>query len=390
MYYHNMRLALVHDYLSQDGGAERVLKAFHELWPEAPIFVLFHDEEKLQHFKNADIRESFLARLPFGRSQYQWYLSWMPLATESHNLKNFDVVISTSSVFAKGVITGPDTLHISYCHTPPRFLWADNYKYVEDLPHNALIKAFLPRLLHKLRLWDNMSTDRVDHFLANSRTVQNRIAKYYRRESDVVHPPIDTALFSPGTNIANYYVAGGRLVPYKRLDLVVHAFNRLKYPLKIFGTGPELKRLRDMAQSNVEFLGRITDEEKAELLRHARAFIHPQLEDFGITPLESMASGRPVIAYGEGGATETIVPNETGTFFPNQSWESLLDAVLNFNHHAWDSTKIHGHAQKFNLENFKNNIKQYVEHRYEEFKKGARQEPLPYLFINTTTQQPNR
>ncbi len=376
-----MRIALVHDYLSQDGGAERVLKAMHEMWPSAPIFVLFHDKKKLPDFENADVRESFLARLPGGRSQYQWYLSWMPLATESHNLKNFDVVLSTSSVFAKGVITSPNTLHISYCHTPPRFLWADNYQYVEDLPHNKLIKSFLPRLIHKLRIWDRLSVDRVDHFIANSQTVQNRIAKYYRREADIIEPPVDVHHFTPSSNIGNYFVAGGRLVPYKRINMVVQVFNRLKYPLKIFGIGPELEKLKNFAKPNIEFLGRISDQTKAELLSHARAFIHPQLEDFGITPIEAMASGRPVIAYGGGGATETVVAGETGSFFSEQTWESLLDAVLNFNHASWDQYKIREHAERFGVDRFKHLISDYVSNRYEEFKKGMRQ---PNLFKTTT------
>lgn len=371
-----MRLALVHDYLSQDGGAERVLKALHEIWPEAPIFVLFHDRERINYFADADIRESFLARLPGGRTNYQWYLSWMPLATESHNLKNFDVVLSTSSVFAKGVITSPATLHISYCHTPPRFLWADNFQYLEGLSYNRLIKAALPRLIHKLRLWDRISVDRVDHFIANSRTVQSRIAKYYRRESDVIHPPVDTHIFSPASGVGDYYVAGGRLVPYKRIDLAVEVFNRLRYPLKIFGVGPELARLKAMAKPNIQFLGRVSDPEKAALLSRARAFIHPQLEDFGITPVEAMASGRPVIAYGAGGAAETIIPKETGLLFPHQSWESLLDAVLQFSHGAWDSAKIVSRAQKFSVPNFKNAIQNFVSHRTEEFQRGLRQPAL--------------
>ncbi len=371
-----MRIALVHDYLSQDGGAERVLKALHEIWPEAPIFVLFHDRKKITNFATADVRESFLAHLPFGKSQYQWYLSWMPLATESFDLKNFDVVISTSSVFAKGVITSPNTLHISYCHTPPRFLWADNYRYLEDLKLNRLIKSLLPRLIHRLRLWDKMSVDRVDHFIANSKTVQQRINKYYRRESEVIYPPVDTHLFQPQKNIGDYFVAGGRLVPYKRIDLVIKVFNRLRYPLKIFGTGPELATLQNIAKPNIEFLGAITDEAKAKLLAGARAFLHPQVEDLGITAVEAMASGRPVIAYPVGGATETVIDGVTGVFFRQQSWESFLDTVLNFNHENWDSAKIKEYASKFNVDLFKIALKQSVDNRYEEFTRGLNQPAL--------------
>ena len=371
-----MRIALVHDYLAQDGGAERVLKAMHEIWPQAPIFVLIHDKNKIKDFPDELINESFISRLPFGRTAFQWYLPWMPLATESLNLKDFDVVISTSSIFAKGIITGPDTLHISYCHTPPRFLWADNYAYINDMKRSRVVKMALPHLLHRLRLWDRMSVDRVDHFVANSKTVQQRIHKYYRRESDVIYPPVDMQAARGQAAVGDYYAAGGRLVPYKRLDLVVKTFNRLRWPLKIFGTGSEFKSLRQRAKDNIEFLGQISDGQKQNLLRGARAFIHPQLEDFGITAIESMAAGRPVIAYSQGGATETVIPNETGQFFHRQSWESLLDALMNFNFENWDSSKICEYALKFSPGNFKAGIKKYVDDRYEEFRKGVSQGTL--------------
>ena len=371
-----MKIALVHDFLAQDGGAERVLKSLHELWPEAPIFVLFHDKSKIKFFDHAQINESFLTKLPFNTRAYQWYLPWMPLATEQHNLKDFDVVISTSSMFAKGVITGPQTLHISYCHTPPRFLWIDNYDYIADLKQNWLIKIFLPHLIHRLRLWDTISVGRVDNFIANSRTVQQRINKYYRRKSDIIYPPAELdscSLQKPG----NYFAAGGRLVGYKRFDLIVRVFNRLGWPLKIFGDGPELCSLKKIAKNNIEFLGQITDQEKGQVLSGAKAFIHPQLEDFGITAIEAMACGRPVIAYAQGGATETIISNETGVFFPEQTWESLLDTLLNFNHANWDTVKIREHATTFEARKFKSNIKKYVEDRYDEFKRELNQTSVP-------------
>ena len=286
-----MKIALVHDYLSQDGGAERVLAAFHELWPEAPIFVLFHDKGKIPYFSKAEIRESFLGRLPGVRRHYQWYLPWMPLATERHNLHDFDVVLSSTSAFAKGVLTRPDTVHISYCHTPTRYLWTDTHEYIADLKYSPLVKAFLPRLIHRLRLWDRMSVDRVDYFIANSRTVQARIHKYYRRDSEVVYPPVDVEKFFISERLGDYFVTGGRLVPYKRMDLVVQVFNRLRLPLKIFGDGSESARLRAMALPNIEFLGRISDAEKAKLLSRALAFIHPQVEDLGITRLNPWPRG---------------------------------------------------------------------------------------------------
>jgi len=371
-----MRIALVHDYLSQDGGAERVLKAMHELWPEAPIFVLFHDHDRIPYFNRERINESFLAKLPWIKTAYQWYLPWMPQATENHDLRAFDVVISSSSVFAKGVITGPSTLHISYCHTPPRFLWADTHKYVADLKYNFFIKAFLPGIIHRMRLWDKMSADRVDHFIANSKTVAQRVTKYYRRESEVIYPPVETNKFAPTTELGNYYLAGGRLVPYKRLDLVVEAFNRLQWPLIIFGDGPERARLQKHARPNIQFVGQISDEYKAELMSRCLAFINPQIEDCGITAIEAMAAGRPVIAYEDGGATETVIERETGVFFQRQSWEGLVDALLHFDPYNWHAHQIRAHAQKFDALEFKNKLKKFVEERWEEFRHGLNQGKL--------------
>lgn len=363
-----MKIALVHDYLSQDGGAERVLSAFHEVWPEAPIFVLFYDKDKIDGFEQAEIRESVLARLPFIKSRYRWLLPLMPAATERHNLHDFDVVLSSTSAFAKGVITRPDTLHISYCHTPTRYLWSDTHEYISSLPYNPLIKALLPPLMHKMRLWDQMSVDRVDHFIANSRTVQRRISKYYRRSSDVFYPPVDL----PPKKVMNmqqgeYYISGGRLVPYKRFDLLVQTFNRLQRPLVIFGDGPEREALEAMAKPHIRFVGRIDDAEKSRLLAEAKAFLHPQIEDLGITPVEAMAHGRPVIAYGKGGVTETVIPGETGLFFKEQTWASLMDAIFSFERMTWNREKIRARAEVFGKKNFQEKIQHYVEHRYAEF-----------------------
>lgn len=367
-----MRVALVHDYLAQDGGAERVLKSLHEIWPEAPIFVLFHDQKKINYIPKEKIIESFLGKMPFIHSSFPWYLPLMPVATERHDLSKFDVVISSSSVFAKGVITPPHTLHVSYCHTPARFLWADSHDYLSDLKRSRLIKIILPPLMHRLRLWDQMSTQRVDQFIANSRTVRQRILKYYRRESTVIHPPV---IITPPTinKIGQYFVAGGRLVPYKRLDIAIKTFNRLGWNLKIFGTGPELNYLKKIAKPNIEFLGKISEEDKSNILSGARAFIHPQLEDFGITPIESMAAGRPVIAYGQGGATETVRHNITGIFFLEQTWESLYETLIKFKPFEWDTQKIKEYAAGYGAEKFKTEIKKQVEDYYEEFKKGWNQ-----------------
>lgn len=370
-----MKLALVHDYLSQDGGAERVLLALQTMWPDAPTYVWFYNKENFAGtFEGKDIRTSFVQNLPFGVSHYQWYLPLLPMATERHDLSEFDVVVSSASSFAKGIITRPDTLHICYCHTPTRYLWTDTHEYVDSLPYNTLIKKFIiPPVISRLRLWDQLSTTRVDHFVANSRTVQARIWKYYRRESTVIYPPVALDYFAIAPTVENYFVTGGRLVPYKKMELVIRVFNRLKWPLKIFGTGPELKRLREIARPNIKFLGKITDEEKAALMARAQAFIHPQIEDFGITPIESMAAGRPVIAFAKGGALESIVPDETGVFFHRQTWEDLLDTVLHFDSSRFDPERIRNHALQFGAEAFKEKMQRFVEDRHAEFKQGLHQ-----------------
>lgn len=362
-----MRVALVHDYLSQDGGAERVLKAMHEIWPEAPIHALFYDREKISDFASAEIRQSFLSRLPRCLKNYRWYLPLMPLATEKYNLSDFDVVVSSSSAFSKGVIVRPDALHFCYCHTPTRYLWTETHEYLEDLRYGFLLKIFLSKIIHRLRLWDRMSADRVDFFIANSDTVRNRISKYYRKDSDVLYPPVRVADFAVAKT-GNFFLTGGRLVPYKKFDLVVEAFNRLGWQLKIFGTGPEQKRLSSMSKPNIQFLGAISEQEKSHWMSRAKAFIHPQLEDFGITVVESMAAGRPVIAYEAGGATETVIPGETGVFFNRQHWHSLLDVLLKFDAEKWSPEKIRERAGKYDIVDFKRKLREYVEKRYEEAK----------------------
>ena len=364
-----MKVALVHDHLTQDGGAERVLRVFHEIFPEAPIYTLVFDKKKMgKEFSGENIKTSFIQKIPGGVRNFKWFLPLMPLATEKYELDNYDVVLSNSSALSKGVITRPETLHICYCHTPTRYLWTDTHLYIKELAHGKLVKKVISLMLPKLRMWDRMAAERVDKFIANSKTVQKRITKYYGRESDLIYPPVDVSKFSPAPVQENYYLAGGRLVPYKRFDLVVQAFNKLGIPLIIFGEGPELQKLKEIAKPNIEFLGKVSDEDKKELYRKCLAFIHPQEEDFGLMVIETMASGRPVIAYPAGGALETVAPGVTGEFFDEQTWESLGDAVIRFKPDKYDSKKIRQHAEKFGLEEFKKRIMDYIEKTYQEFK----------------------
>lgn len=362
-----MKIALVHDHLAQDGGAEKVLQAFQRIWPDAPTYVLVHDEKAANAaFKGKDIRTSFLQRLPGGLKHYQWFFPLMPTAIESYDLMEYDVVLSSTASFAKGVITRPDTLHICYCHTPTRYLWSDTHEYVQELEVNRLIKWSLPFFLTYVRLWDKNAADRVDTFIANSKLVQDRISKYYHKESKIIYPPVDSGKFSIG-EVGDYYLTGGRLVPYKRFDLVIDAFARLGRKLKVFGTGPEMKALQARASANVEFVGRVSDAELAKLYQGCQAFINPQIEDFGITMVEAMACGRPIFAYRAGGAREIIEPGVTGEFFDYQTWEDLADVIVRYDTTKYDPQVIRDHAMGFATEKFEADMKQFVEGAYQEF-----------------------
>ncbi len=356
-----MKIALIHDMLVQEGGQERVLRALQEIFPNAPTFVLFYNQDKKQKFyKTKNIQTTFLQKMPGIEKKFQWYLPLMSSAIESHNLREFDLILSSSSSFAKGVITQPKTLHICYCHTPTRYLWSNSQEYIDDLLYPNFIKKILPLYLSYLRNWDWSASQRVDKFLANSKTIKNRIKKYYNKDAQVIYPPVDTNKFYISENLKNYYLIGGRLVPYKKFDLAVRAFNRLDIPLKIFGVGPEINRLQKIAKSNIEFLGEVSEAKKAELYSQCLAFINPQEEDFGITVVEAMASGRPVIAYSAGGTLETIKEGETGEFFEDQTWENLANTIIHFQPEKYNSEKIKNHAEQFNKTRFKNEIRNFI------------------------------
>ncbi|RJR31320.1 glycosyltransferase family 4 protein [Candidatus Parcubacteria bacterium] len=368
-----MKIALIHDHLTQEGGAEKVLKVLQEMYPQSPTFTLLYDEKKLPSFKNKKIVTSFLQKMPMALKKYQMYLPLMPTATESYDLMDYDVVISSSSAFAKGVITRTNTLHICYCHTPTRYLWSDTHRYVEELHYNKLVKKFIPPLLTRLRQWDRLAADRVDFFIANSENVAGRIKKYYRRDSTVIFPPVDTSNFYISKITADYYLTGGRLVAYKKFDLVVEAFNHLKIPLKIFGDGPIKDKLEKLAKQNIEFVGTVSDDKLAKLYSEARAFVHPQIEDFGITAVEAMASGRPVIAYQAGGANETVIEAKTGKFFDEQTWESLADAIIRFKSEDYDPYEIKLHAEKFRTERFIKEMNDFISGHWNKLSADKRQ-----------------
>lgn len=358
-----MKVALVHDYLVQYGGAERVLEAFTELFPEAPIFTLLYDREAMHgRFEGRDIRTSFLQKLPWARRNHRLFPPLMPLAIEQFNFRGFDMVLSDSSSYAKGVITGPETLHISYMHTPMRYAWDDCHKYVEDFGLSRIVKRFVPFFMSPIRLWDQVSASRPDHIIANSRFVADRIAKYYRRESEVIHPPVDAGLFhvTPDRERKEYFLMVGRLIAYKRHDIAIRAFNELKLPLKIIGRGPELDRLRRLAGPTIEFLGRVPDKELPRYYGECRAFVFPQEEDFGIVAFEAFASGRPLIAFRGGDIPEHLEEGKMGVFFDRQTSEDIVAAVRKFRESDYDPEHIRKKALAFDRSIFTQKIRVYL------------------------------
>ena len=357
-----MRVAIVHYWLVTMRGGERVVEALCELYPDADIYTHVATPEMLTDtIRRHRIQETFIARLPGARRYYQKYLPLMPLALEQLDLRDYDLVISSECGPAKGVITTPRTLHVCYCHSPMRYVWDMYWDYLRDVskPMRPLARA----LLHYIRRWDLASAFRVDHFMANSEFVARRIHKHYRRDAEVIHPPVDTDAFGLAESADDYYLLVGALVRYKRADLAVRAFNRAGKQLVVIGDGEQLVDLRRLAGPTVEIMGRQPASVIREKYSRCRALIFPGEEDFGIVPVEAMASGRPVIAYGRGGALETVVEGRTGIFFDEQTEDSLLAAIERFEQveGTFDPAEIRRHALRFDRQVFKEKVRSRVE-----------------------------
>lgn len=364
-----MRVALVHDWLTNFAGSERCIHALHELYPEAPVFTSVYNEKEMpEFFKKIDIKTSFIQKLPFAKKNHQIYYSLMPVAFESFDFSGYDIVISSSHACSKGVITNPETLHLSYIYTPTRYLWSHFHDYKNKGKFLGLKKFSMPFLSSYIRLWDRIASERPDYIACDSKFVAERIEKYYRRKAEVIYPPVDISKYSITTNPScDYYLMVGRLVPYKRFDLAINAFNNLGLPLKIAGTGSEYSNLKKISKSNIEFLGYLSDSEISKLYSNCTAFVFPGEEDFGISPLEAQASGRPVIAYGKGGALETVKEYETGIFFREPTVLALEETIKSFQRREFIPEKIRKNAVKFDISVFKKEFSDFVSRNYRLF-----------------------
>jgi len=367
-----MKIALVHDWLTTLAGAEKVLEAIYELYPY-PIYTLVKDERKLKDsiFEKADIRTSFIQKLPKAKTKYRNYLPFFPLAIEQFNLSDYDIIISSSHAVAKGVLTNSNQLHICYCHTPIRYAWDLYHRYLDEAGLSKGIKGFIAKLiLHYIRIWDYTTVNRVNYFIANSKYIAKRIKKIYGRESIVIYPPVNIDKFEVYTQKEDFYLTVSRMVPYKKIDLIVEAFSTMAdKKLVVIGDGPEFEKIKKKAGKNIELLGYQPFEVLKDYMQRAKAFIFAAEEDFGIVPVEAQACGTPVIAYGKGGVTETVVDKKTGIFFKEQTIESLIETVRNFEQieDKFDPLEIRKHTEKFSKERFKREFKEFVDKKIEEF-----------------------
>ncbi|MCL5411613.1 MAG: glycosyltransferase [Patescibacteria group bacterium] len=362
-----MKIAIVHDYLFQYGGAEKVLEAMHEVWPDAPIYTSVYIKKEMEkagfNDQGMDIRSTWMQALPFKKDLFKAYFMFYPLAFRSLNLSQYDVVISSSSYAAHHARASQSGLHICYCHTPSRYL----YGYDTELDHQKIKKIFpfMPLLYHIVRKWDRNSAKKINFYLTNSNEVRERVKKHYTCDSEVIYPPVEIKKFlKVDPQKGEYFFTYGRLVAHKRVDLIVEAFNQLGLPLKIAGSGLELDNLKKKAKSNIEFLGRIDDSELVKYLSRCYGVIFAANEDFGIVPVETMAAGKPVIAYRAGGVLESILPGKTGEFFYPQTTEALVEAIRKFKPQDYDPAVCRKQAENFDKERFKEKIQKFVEEKF--------------------------
>ncbi len=366
-------IALIHDWLTGMRGGEKCLEALCELFPRAPIYTLLGFPEKLSTIiTRHPIRNSYLQRMPRIEKSYRHYLPLFPHAVESFDLSDFELIVSSSHAVAKGARPAPGALHISYVHTPMRYVWDMFDEYFPSDRVGALRRAFISQVARRLRAWDVRSAERVHEFIANSNFVRDRIRRFYGRDAAVIYPPVDTSRFHVSTTSEGYFLIVSALAPYKKIDLAVTVFNELGHPLRIIGDGPEKAALESIASKNVSIEGWADDRAVEQAYAGCRALIFPGVEDFGIVPVEAMASGKPVLAFRRGGATETVVENLCGAFFDEQSEESLSKAVLDFNESDYDAASIRKHAERFDTAVYMSKMDAFIRQKWADFTAGSR------------------
>ena len=385
----SIKVAIVHDFLYTFGGAERVLEQMLHVFPEASLFSLFDflPPEKRGFLQGRTVTSSFIQRMPLARTKHRHYLPLMPLAIEQLDVSSFDIVISSSYVAAKGILTRPDQLHVCYCHSPVRFAWDLQHQYLQEMGLQTGLKSIVARaILHYIRNWDIRSANGVDMFLTNSDFVSRRIEKFYRRRSTTVYPPVDVDSFTLETEKEDYYLTASRMVPYKRIDMIAEAFTAMPDKrLIVVGEGPDFDKIKAKSGPNVKLVGHQPFDRLVEYMKHARAFVFAAEEDFGIVPVEAQACGTPVIAYGRGGVTETVISGKTGVFFHEQTSDSIRDAVMRFerDHAAFDPVAIRAHAEKFNATRFREDFLKLVEDEWMTFNAvTGRRPPEDDLFLS--------
>lgn len=347
-----MKVAIVYDRVNKIGGAEKVLLALHKIWPTAPLYTAVYQKNASPWALDFKVIPSYLQKIPFFRSHHEFLPLLTPSAFESLNFDGFNVVISVTSAEAKSIITKPGTLHICYCLTPNRYLWSGSNIYGE----NYFLKVFSPLM----RIQDFYASQRPDLYLAISKTVQKRIAKYYRKNSTVIYPPVETEVFSGNANVGKYFLVVSRLVSYKRIDLIVKVFNDLKLPLKIVGVGNQLNALKKIACENIDFLGQVNDAKLAGLYNNCIALVIAAEEDFGITSLEAQSCGKPVIAYRKGGTAETVTDRETGLLFEKQTEDDLKLAIYELKRLQFKPSDCRQNAQKYSQKIFIKKFSEFV------------------------------
>lgn len=370
-----MKKALIHDWYYISGGAEKVIHSFNSIWDDFDHFALIDflsesDRKFILNGSNANV--SFIQKLPSAKSNHRKFLQLFPMAIEQFDLRDYDLVLSSSASVAKGVLSSQDQLHICYCHSPMRYAWDLYHQYLEDSNLNKGLKGIYAKwVLFKLRQWDVLNSNRVDFFIANSKYIAQRIKKIYNRESVVIYPPVNVDEFELNENKQDFFLTASRMVPYKKIKLIVEVFNTMRDKrLIVVGDGPEFKTISKIAGDNIELKGFISSDELKGLMQNAKAFIFASKEDFGIVPVEAQACGTPVIAYNAGGVRETVIHKKTGFLFEEQTCDSLRDAINDFEKLTFDPFEVRQNSLQFSKQRFEQEIKSFVELKYKEFRKN--------------------